>query len=71
MTTRTEPRSSLRLTDLKQRQPVASRLMNVKVPGQLADAITEIATHLGTSKTMVVVALLNTGLDVMKRRKRK
>ncbi len=45
--------------------------MNVKVPGQLADAITEIATHLGTSKTMVVVALLNTGLDVMKRRKRK
>jgi hypothetical protein len=68
MTTRTPPRSALRLADLKQRPHDVRSLVNVKIPSHIADAITEIATHTGTSKTDVVLALLNTGLDVMKRR---
>jgi hypothetical protein len=68
--TRTPPRSNLRLTDLKQREPEGGCLINAKVPAHVADAITEIAAHVGTTKTDVVVALLNTGLDVMKRLRR-
>lgn len=37
--------------------------MNVKIPADLSDAIDNLAKEFGTSKTEVVVALLNTGLD--------
>ncbi len=37
--------------------------MNVKIPADLSDAIDQLAKEFGTSKTEVVVALLNTGLD--------
>ncbi len=56
-------RAHLRIADLKQRSPMAARLMNVKIPGHLADAISALAEKLGTSKTEVVIALLNTGLE--------
>jgi hypothetical protein len=56
-------RSGLRIVDLKQRPVSATRLMNVKIPATLSDAIDRLAGEFGTSKTEVVVALLNTGLD--------
>lgn len=68
--TRTPPRSGLRLADLKQRQPDAKRLLNAKVPAHIAEAIATIATRVGASKTEVFVALINTGLDALQRRKR-
>ena len=57
-------RSDLRLTDLRRRDKGASRLMNVKIPTALSDAIQRVAKDLGASKTEVVIALLNEGLDV-------
>ncbi|MBP1685057.1 MAG: hypothetical protein H6Q33_1200 [Deltaproteobacteria bacterium] len=57
-------RSGLRIVDLKQRPVSATRLMNVKIPATLSDAIDRLADEFSTSKTEVVVALLNTGLDL-------
>lgn len=57
-------RSDLRLTDLRRRDRGTSRLMNVKIPTDLSDAIQRVARDLGASKTEVVIALLNEGLDV-------
>ncbi|MFN8627590.1 MAG: hypothetical protein U0587_16635 [Candidatus Binatia bacterium] len=54
----------MRIVDLKQRPVSATRLMNVKIPATLGDAIDRLADEFGTSKTEVVVALLNTGLDL-------
>ena len=56
-------RSQLRLNDLKNRERSSSRLMNVKIPAYVSDAIQKVATDLGASKTDVVIALLNEGLD--------
>ncbi len=56
-------RGQLRIADLKQRQPGNTRLMNVKVPTPMSDAITALAKNLGTSKTEIVLALLNAGLE--------
>jgi len=55
-------RSELRLRDLKNRERTSSRLMNVKVPVYVSDAIQKVASDLGASKTEVVIALLNEGL---------
>jgi hypothetical protein len=57
-------RSELRLSDLKNRERSSSRLMNVKIPAYVSDAIQNVASDLGASKTEVVIALLNEGLDV-------
>lgn len=66
---RARPRAELRVADLLRQQPrIASRLMNVKVPSKLFQAIEEIASGLGASKTDVVVALLNAGLDTARER---
>ncbi len=56
-------RSELRLSDLKKRERTSSRLMNVKIPAYVSDAIQKVASDLGASKTEVVIALLNEGLD--------
>jgi len=56
-------RSDLRLTDLKRRDAAVSKLMNVKIPTHVSDAIQRVAKSLGASKTDVVIALLNEGLD--------
>jgi len=58
----TTERSNLRLSDLKARTPTGSRLMNVKVPVDTLDAIDRLAKRLNTTKTSVVVALLNEAL---------
>jgi hypothetical protein len=57
-------RSDLRLTDLRRRETGTSKLMNVKIPSYVSDAIQRVARALGASKTEVVIALLNEGLDV-------
>ena len=41
-----------------------NRMMNVKVPIQVCDAIDKLASATGASKTEVVIALLNEGLAV-------
>ncbi len=56
-------RGELRLSDLKKREHTSSRLMNVKIPAYVSDAIRKVASDLGASKTEVVIALLNEGLD--------
>jgi len=56
-------RSTLRLADLEHDAGVTSKLLNVKVPDTLMEQIAAIAHELGCSKTAVVVALLNEGLD--------
>lgn len=56
-------RSELRVSDLKKRVRTSSRLMNVKIPAYVSDAIEKVASDLGASKTEVVIALLNEGLD--------
>ena len=56
----------LRLDDLvtrEQRGHEESKLMNVKVPTGLLARLDGVAKKLGTSKTEVVVAILNEGLD--------
>ncbi len=66
---RVRPRAELRVADLLTKEPrMASRLMNVKVPTVLFETIEEIADGLGASKTDVVVALLNAGLDTARQR---
>jgi len=57
-------RAELRLSDLKSRERTTSRLMNVKIPAYVSDAIQKVASDLGASKTEVVIALLNEGLEV-------
>ena len=63
MRTIVRDRSNLRIADLKRRQPAATRLMNVKVPGQILEAIDRMAQELDTTKTAVVIALLEAGLE--------
>jgi hypothetical protein len=56
----------LRLDDLVSRERQGheeSKLMNVKVPTGLLARLDGVAKKLGTSKTEVVVAILNEGLD--------
>ena len=55
-------RADLRLSDLERRK-VPSKLMNVKVPDNVSAGIDRVAEELGCSKTAVVIALLNEGLD--------
>lgn len=57
-------KSDLRLEDLHHREKGASKLMNVKIPTHVSEAIHRVARQLGASKTEVVIALLNEGLDV-------
>lgn len=64
-------RSQLRIADLKQRRPSGSRMMNVKVPSHQAQAIARLATELLASKTEIVVALLNAGLEIASKKKLK
>ena len=60
-------RSELKINDLKQRRPSAARLMNVKIPVAVAEGIERMAKELQVSKTEVVIALLNEGLDHAKK----
>jgi hypothetical protein len=63
MRRRADSRVDLRLEDLRHRSRLASKLMNVKIPAAVSRRIQEVATTLNASKTEVVIALLNEGLD--------
>ncbi|MFN8624392.1 MAG: hypothetical protein U0587_00145 [Candidatus Binatia bacterium] len=57
---------NLRLNDLVSRGRKGreeSKLMNVKVPEHVLARIDRVATNLGATKTEVVIAILNEGLD--------
>jgi len=57
---------NLRLNDLVTRGRKGreeSKLMNVKVPAHVLARIDRVAGHLGATKTEVVIAILNEGLD--------
>ncbi len=57
---------NLRLDDLVSRGKRGreeTKLMNVKVPANVLQRIDRVAAHLDTTKTEVVVAILNEGLD--------
>ncbi|MBX3026683.1 hypothetical protein KF840_17395 [bacterium] len=56
-------RSDLRIADLRRREGSRSKLMNVKIPTALSEAIDRMVQELGAVKTDVVIALLNEGLD--------
>jgi hypothetical protein len=56
-------RSDLRIADLRRHDSSTSKLMNVKIPAALSDAIDKMVGDLGVPKTDVVIALLNEGLD--------
>ena len=56
----------LRLTDLVSRGKRGreeSKLMNVKVPANVLARIDRVASNLGATKTEVVIAILNEGLE--------
>ena len=48
-------RSDLRLTDLRRRDKSTSKLMNVKIPSHVSDAIQRVAKALGASTTAVAM----------------
>ena|ERR1043166_291880 len=43
--------------------PEESKLMNVKVPSNVLARLDRVASHLGATKTEVVIAILNEGLE--------
>ena len=58
--------ATLKLDDLVSRGKTGretTKLMNVKVPSGILDRIAAVADKLRTSKTEVVIAILNEGLD--------
>ena len=61
-------RSRSGVTGRKQRTPTASRAMNFRVPMVVADAIDQLVDELDASKTNVIIALLNAGLDITAKR---
>jgi hypothetical protein len=64
-------RASLRIADLKGRTRLPMRMMNVRLPTPIIDVIDKLAADLGRSKNEVVVALLNSGLDQARARKKR
>ena len=64
------PRADLRLADLQEQSAGGpAKLMNVKVPVDVADAIDGMVATLGCTKTAVVIALMNEGLDAFAARR--
>ena len=62
-------RSQLRIAHLKSRTPDRSMVMNVKIPVSLNAELRQIASRLGASKTEVVLALLNEGLEASRKKR--
>ena len=58
-------RSPLRIADLMRGTKTTNRQMNVRIPEHLAEAIGQLAKNVGASKTELMLALLNEGLDVV------
>ena len=56
-------RGDLRLDDLSERVLEHTKLMNVRIPDTVDNAISAIVEELQCTKTEAVIALLNEGLD--------
>lgn len=56
-------RSDLRLQDLGKSRRVETKLVNVKIPAELSDEIYRVAREIRCSKTALIIALFNEGLD--------
>jgi hypothetical protein len=63
-------RSTLRIADLKRRQPTGSCMMQVRIPAHQWDAIVRLAQKFGATKTEIVIVLLNAGLNRWRARRR-
>lgn len=64
-------RSTLRIADLKRRQPTGLRPINLKIPAHQWNEIARLARQFGATKTEIVIALLNAGLDRWRSRRRR
>lgn len=64
-------RSTLRIADLKRHGSTDARFISARIPSHAHDAIGELAAKFGATRTEVLVALLNAGLEVAQRRKSK
>jgi hypothetical protein len=56
--------SQLRVANLKRVTKSTSKVINIRVPGRIFEAIDALTKRLGATKTDVIAALLNEGLDV-------
>ena len=56
-------RSDLRLSDLENHNRCPVKLVNVRIPAAVMDEIERVVRETGATKTDVIVALLNEGLD--------
>ena len=56
-------RPNLMLGDLLTREPLAERLLSVRLPVELLDRLDRLARTLHTRKGEIVVAMLNEGLS--------
>lgn len=57
-------RSGLRLDDLRTEGQASAKLMNVKITETTASRIDRVVADTGWTKTAVVIALLNEGLEI-------
>ena len=55
--------STLRLSDLGKRPEKKSRMLNVRLPIEITNAIDNLAVKFGCTKTALFVALINEGFD--------
>lgn len=64
--------ATLKLEDLIREGAIAGseRLVNLKVPADVLRRVHDVANQLGVTKTAAVIALLNEGLDELRRRER-
>ncbi len=61
------PRSNLRITKLLRRTPDRTTVMNVRIPKALDTELRQMARDLCTSKTELVIAILQDGVEATRR----
>lgn len=64
--------ANLKLEDLLREgaTPSSERLVNLKIPADILQRVHDLAEQLGVTKTAAVIALLNEGLEELRRRDR-
>ena len=63
MPKRVDYRSDLRLAELKARTPERQVTINMKIPQSLDTALRDLARRLGTSRTHLMIVLLQDGVE--------
>jgi hypothetical protein len=67
MPKRVDYRSDLRLAELKARTPERQVTINMKIPQSLDSTLRDLAQRLGTSRTHLMIVLLQDGLEAAPR----